>query len=105
VSDLFSQAGHIFFVSAASTFELATKHRIGKLPGAEVLLENFEEQVENAGFQVLSITSLHARVAGTYPHSHKDPFDRLLAAQSSIEQLTLLSADAQLDAFNIKRLW
>ena len=102
---LLSEAGHDFFVSAVTSFELATKHRTGKLPEAEKLLDGFERQVENAGFRILSISSLHARTAGAYTQAHKDPFDRLLAAQALIEDLALLSADTKLDAFGIARIW
>jgi PIN domain nuclease of toxin-antitoxin system len=102
---LLSQPGHDFFVSAVSSFELATKHRLGKLPAARKLLDGFEEQVERVGFHLLAISSLHGRTAGSFPQTHKDPFDRILAAQAKLEGLTLLSADAQLDGFGVERIW
>lgn len=105
VNELLSQSDHDFFVSAVTSFELATKHRLGKLPQAEKLLEAFEHGVECAGFRLLPISSLHGRTAGSFPQPHKDPFDRILAAQSLLEQMTLLSADPQLDAFGVVRLW
>ncbi len=105
VTRLLGEGDHDFFVSAVSSFELASKHRQGKLPEAAALLRGFERQVELAGLQLLPISSLHARTAGAFPQAHKDPFDRILAAQALVEKLTLLSADAQLDTFEIKRLW
>ncbi len=99
------QEDHDFFVSAVTSFELATKHRLGKLRQAEELLDRFEEHVEFAGFHLLPISSLHGRTAGAYEQAHKDPFDRILAAQAKLEGLTLLSANAQLDSFGIQRLW
>ena len=47
----------------------------------------------------------HAAIAGDFPAEHKDPFDRILAAQALHENLTLLSNDTKLDAFGIKRFW
>lgn len=101
---LFSQIDHEFYVSATTGFELATKHRLGKLRQAEKLLQAFDKSLEHAGFRLLYITSLHGLTAGAFPHPHKDPFDRILAAQALLEQLTLLSADPQLDAFGVHRL-
>ena len=96
---------HIFFVSAVTSFELSTKHRLGRLPEAKSLLVNFEMQIEQSGFQLLSISSLHARSAGAYPQIHKDPFDRVLAAQALVEELWIMSADEQLDVFDVQRVW
>ena len=102
---ILSEGTHTFFVSAVTSFELSTKHRFGKLPEAATLLEDFESQIEVAGFFLLSISSLHARSAGEYPQAHKDPFDRILAAQSFLENLTLISADKELDTFAVQRVW
>ena len=102
---LLGASGHDFFVSAVSSFEIATKYRLGKLPEAATLLDGFEKQMEEAAFHLLSITSTHGRAAGSFPQTHKDPFDRLLAAQAKLENLTLLSADTQLDSFGIDRTW
>ncbi len=102
---LLSQKGHDVFVSVVTSYELATKHRLGKLRQAQELLDGFEEQLESAGFHLLPISSLHARTAGAYKQTHKDPCYRILAAQAKIEGLTLLSADTQLDSFGVQRLW
>ena len=92
-------------VSAATTWEVATKHRLGKLPTAEHLLNDYDRQLEDAGFTLLPITNQHARLAGSFPAKHGDPFDRMLAAQAFLENLTLLSNDPQLDHFHIQRTW
>ena len=68
-------------------------------------MEDYERQIEQAGFTLLSITSRHARLAGSLPGKHGDPFDRMLAAQARIENLILLSNDKQLDPFDIQRIW
>ena len=83
-------------VSAVSAFEIATKVRLGKLPDAARLDRSFEAFLVAQDFQPLPLTLEHALVAGGLSDSHKDPFDRLLAAQSLSEPLILLTADAKL---------
>jgi PIN domain nuclease of toxin-antitoxin system len=104
-NEFLSEVNQDFFVSAVSSFELATKHRLGKLRQAERLLLDFEKQIEAAGFHLLPISSLHGRTAGAYEQAHKDPFDRILVAQAKLESLVLLSADTQLDTFGVERAW
>ncbi|MFN3459333.1 MAG: type II toxin-antitoxin system VapC family toxin, partial [Novosphingobium sp.] len=70
------------FVSAASAMEVATKYRIGKLPSAALLAQDFENVIASQGFTELPISIHHARLAGEMPIPHKDPFDRLLIAQA-----------------------
>jgi PIN domain nuclease of toxin-antitoxin system len=92
-------------VSAASAWEIATKYRLGKLPLAQVLVEDFVPRVTAAGYNLLSISVEHALRAGRLPAEHKDPFDRMLAAQAIHEDLPLLSNDTQLDVFGVRRDW
>jgi len=80
-------------VSAASAWEIATKHRLGKLPQAEVIVRAYPEHVQRLGASELPVTSRHALEAGTMSWTHRDPFDRVLAAQASIEHLTLATVD------------
>ncbi len=93
------------FLSSASAWEMATKNRIGKLPGVELFLEHFEERATMAAYDLLPIGIRHSILAGQLPGTHKDPFDRILAAQALHENLTLLSNDTKLDAFGIHRVW
>lgn len=92
-------------VSAASAWEIATKFRIGKLPHAQVLAGTFIPTVTAAGYLLLPITVEHALRAGSLPSDHRDPFDRMLAAQSIHEDIPLLSNDEQLDVFGVRRIW
>lgn len=92
-------------VSAASGWEIATKVRLGKLPAARELLEDLPELLAAQGFQLLPITLLHGLHAGRYPMGHRDPFDRLLAAQAELGGLTLVSLDPALQAFPCCLLW
>ena len=93
------------FVSAASAWEIATKVRIGKLPGAIEVAERFSEIIGNQDFEALAISVEHARQAGLLPGEHRDPFDRMLIAQSQIEGLTLVSNETLFGRFGIRRLW
>ncbi|MBW8282983.1 MAG: type II toxin-antitoxin system VapC family toxin [Rhizobium sp.] len=92
-------------VSAVTAFEIANKFRIGKLDFAREIVEDFDAVLDDGGFQRLDISPSHALLAGQMPGNHKDPFDRLLAAQSKLENLTLVTADHAFDGFDIKRLW
>ena len=86
-------------VSAASAWEIATKYRLGKLPLAQMLVEDFVPRVAAAGYVLLSISAEHALRAGRLPADHKDPFDRMLVAQAKLERVTLLTHDRRLLAY------
>lgn len=93
------------FVSAASAMEVTTKVRIGKLPSAAALAQDFEAIVAAQGFVELPISVRHARLAGEMLIAHKDPFDRLLIAQAQVDGLTLVSNEALFDSFAVARMW
>jgi PIN domain nuclease of toxin-antitoxin system len=92
-------------VSAASAMEVATKYHIGKLPNAALLARDFEVIIADQGFVELPITVHHARVAGEMRIDHKDPFDRLLIAQTQAEDMVLVSNETLFDSFAVNRLW
>jgi PIN domain nuclease of toxin-antitoxin system len=93
------------FVSSASGWEMATKARLGKLPGAEGLLQDLPSLLQQQGFQSLAVQLHHGIRAGGYPQPHRDPFDRLLAAQAELESLQLVSIDPALATFPCRLLW
>ena len=93
------------FVSAASAFEVTTKYRLGKLPEAAELALNFESIVQDEGFRPLPISLGHATRAGSLRGAHKDPFDRMLVAQSLSEAMFLVSNEVPFDTFGVNRLW
>ena len=99
-----SSAANECFISAASVWEVAMKTKSGKMD-AHRLLEAFEAFVRDNGFNPLAITFQHAKAAGALPLHHKDPFDRMLAAQAQLEQLTLVSKDEVFDRYGVQRLW
>jgi PIN domain nuclease of toxin-antitoxin system len=103
--DLIENPANIIYVSPISAMEIATKHRIGKLPGVENILMNFDAGAEADGFAELPLRYAHALLAGKIPGEHRDPFDRLLAAQTIIEDMTIISPDAAFDALGARRLW
>ncbi len=92
-------------VSAASAWEIATKHRIGKLPGAEIAVRDFNTLIASDGFTHLAITHQHALKAGAFESAHRDPFDRMLVAQSLIEGATLVTDDAVMKGFRARCFW
>ena len=92
-------------ISAASAWEIATKHLLGQLPTAEVLLQEGWPLMERQGFQPLPVSWSHGLRAGSYAMPHRDPFDRLLAAQAELEQLILITLDPALAPFPCQTLW
>lgn len=95
---------HIW-ISAVSAIEVAIKFRIGKLKGADELAERFETVIAGFGFDQLPISFAHARLAGLLPFDHHDPFDRILIAQSQIEQYALVSNEKLFDQLGVIRFW
>lgn len=81
-------------VSAASAWEIATKQRLGKLPQADALVGGYARHLDRLGVSRLPITEEHALLAGRLEWPHRDPFDRMLAAQAMIESMTLVTGDA-----------
>jgi PIN domain nuclease of toxin-antitoxin system len=93
-------------VSAASVWELATKERIGKLPEAERVLLNLSLVMEELSAVALPVTHAHAHLAGSLTWDHKDPFDRMLAAQAMLDNALLASADKAFDQLKeVRRIW
>jgi len=96
---------NLVLVSAASAWEIATKVRIGKLPGAEILEKNFLDVMEDAGYTLLPIDAADALRAGRLTGEHRDPFDRMIAAQAIARDIPVLSNDTRLDTFDLRRIW
>jgi PIN domain nuclease of toxin-antitoxin system len=93
------------FLSAASAWEITTKHRLGKLPGAASVAADVAACVAGQGFLELPITMAHAQIAGSLAGPHRDPFDRILIAQAMVESLVLVSNELAFDAYGARRLW
>jgi PIN domain nuclease of toxin-antitoxin system len=93
------------FVSAATTWEIATKYRIGKLPGVASIFGELDGAIADQGFIELPISFRHGQIAGALPGPHRDPFDRMLMAQAMLENLVLVSNEAAFDVYGVARLW
>jgi PIN domain nuclease of toxin-antitoxin system len=93
------------FVSAVSAWEITTKFRIGKLPEVQLVAIDVYSTIEAEGFSPLAISVQHAQRAGSFGGTHRDPFDRLLAAQALLDDLTLVSNDRAFEQYAIRRLW
>jgi len=94
------------FVSAASAYEIMNKYRIGKLSEFEDVAKNYYNFIKKLRAESLPITAQHAYLAGEFEWAHRDPFDRLLAAQAAVNNLTLITNDPMfLELSWIKVLW
>jgi len=102
---LIARGSNTVVVSAASAWEIATKVRLGKLPMAVDLVADLDRVLAQEGFEPLAISVDHSVRAGLLPGPHKDPFDRMLIAQSQAENVPILSNDAALDGYGVRRLW
>jgi len=92
-------------ISVASAWEITTKYRIGKLPRAAPVVADLEGLLADQGFTPLPITLPHAHMAGCLPGPHRDPFDRMLIAQSLLDALVLVSNEQLFDLYGVIRLW
>ena len=103
--DLIADEENRIFVSTASAWEITTKVRIGKLPGAVDVAADFAACVTAQGFSELVIGLADGIRAGSLPGPLRDPFDRMLIAQAQAHDLQLISNEADFENFGIKRLW
>jgi PIN domain nuclease of toxin-antitoxin system len=96
-----SAPGASVVVSAVTVWEIAIKRGLGKLDAPEDLVA----QLERAGVALLPITARHADAVASLPSHHRDPFDRLLIAQSKIERLPVVTADGPIGRYDIEVVW
>ena len=93
------------YVSAASAWEIAVKHRIGKLPEARDVALHLAAHIRKARFASLPISLDHALAAGALAGPHKDPFDRMLIAQARLEDLAVVTIDPVFRACDLSVVW
>jgi PIN domain nuclease of toxin-antitoxin system len=93
------------FVSAAAAWEIATKYRLGKLPGAAIVAVDIAGAVASQGFVELPINIRDGQTAGGLPAIHKDPFDRMLIAQAIAADMVIVSNEDLFNAYGVPRLW
>ena len=92
-------------VSAASAWEIATKHRLGRVPSAAALALDIAGAIAGQDFEGLPITLEDAVQAGALSGAHSDPFDRMLIAQAIAHNLVLISNESLFDPYGVRRLW
>jgi PIN domain nuclease of toxin-antitoxin system len=92
-------------ISAASIWEIAVKAGLGKLNLSLPYRDWMNKAIADLRAQLLSITVDYADRQASLPHHHRDPFDRMLAAQSLAENISLVSGDAVFDAYGVARIW
>jgi PIN domain nuclease of toxin-antitoxin system len=100
-----AETASVLLVSAASAWEIATKVRLGRLPGAAELAADFEGFMLREGFTPLDITAEHGIRAGLLPGPHKDPFDRMLISQAHAENVPVVTNERAFEAYGVRRLW
>ena len=93
------------YLSVASIWEIAIKVSIEKLELSEPFEVLIPDMLAENEIELLDISVNHAALITTMPFHHRDPFDRLIAAQAKTEQLTLVSADTIFDTYGVNRLW
>lgn len=103
--DLIAEPSNDVLISPASYWEIAIKISLGKYQLPESFETWMEHQVQVNEFEILPIGISHAAAIATLPFHHKDPFDRLLIAQTLVEKLPIISVDQVLDAYSVVRYW
>ena len=91
-------------LSAASVWEMAIKHSIGKLTLPEAPETYIQRLIEESGTTALPIYHRHAALVATLPRHHNDPFDRLLIAQAMVESIPIMTADRAFSAYDVELL-
>lgn len=105
VRDMISDPDTEVFVSAVSAYEMSLKHHRGRWPEVAKLVSGFEEVIAAEGFELLPLTGRHAIRAGAYGREHRDPFDRMLAAQAVEEGLAVVTGDSALEQMGAEMVW
>ena len=93
---------NVVLVSAVSFYELDNKMRLKKL---DLKPQELRAAVTASGLQTLAITDLHAELAASFDWDHRDPWDRILAAQTRLEHCVLISTDVVFDTVLNERIW
>ena len=93
------------YLSVASLWEMAIKVSLGRLDMPAPFAKFIEQQIAENSLELLQITPSHAGTVAMLPFHHRDPFDRLLIAQSVSERFPIISKDEIFDQYDVKRYW
>ena len=103
---IIADSNNSVYLSLASIWEIAIKFRAGKLelvpPPFSVWIDH---ELASNSFRLLDINVLHLKRVAELPLNHRDPFDRLLIAQSQVEDMPVITNDAAFDSYAVQRLW
>ena len=102
VVDLLADRANTLLLSAASSWEIAIKYRLGKLPLPEPPAEYVPERMRLSGVTALPVEPAHALRVADLPEHHGDPFDRLIIAQAQLLNVPIVTADGQFDAYEVE---
>ncbi|MEA5604415.1 type II toxin-antitoxin system VapC family toxin [Nostoc sp. UHCC 0252] len=105
VLEFINDENNEILLSIASLWEIAIKQNLGKLSFNQPFEIFIIQQLNLNDFRLLDIKISHVTVVATLPLHHRDPFDRILIAQSIVENIPLLSADKIFDAYPVRRVW
>jgi PIN domain nuclease of toxin-antitoxin system len=105
VRGIIADTDNTLVVSAASAWEIAIKFQQGKLRKVADLVSDFSGRIGREGFQLLPISAEHGIRAGLLTGPHKDPFDRMLIAQSQAENMPIISNETIFESYGVRRLW
>lgn len=97
--------GNESYISAATPWEIAIKTSLGKFTPVQPLDVLLPTQIAGNGFTLLPIQLSHAIAVAKLPFHHRDPFDRMMIAQSMVEGMRMVSADSAFDSYGLPRLW
>lgn len=105
IRELLIDPANILLLSAASSWEIAIKYALGKLPLPSPPESYVPDRLRRGGVTPLAVSHVHALAVAELPYHHRDPFDRLLVAQAQLDGLTLLTADRTLGAYDVQIMW
>ena len=103
--DVIADGANEIHFSAASGWEIAIKARLGRLKIPDDLTRFMTGQIEQNGFRSLAIELVHALRVHALDDHHRDPFDRMLVAQSLVENLPIIGRDAQISSYGVEMIW
>ena len=104
-ADIINAQSNTVYISAASGFEISNKVRVGKLPEALIYITNLEQVCIQHSFKILPLNFEHCKLAGMIQSPHRDPFDRMLAAQSIIEDMPIMTIDVRIKELGAEVIW
>ncbi|MEH2308297.1 type II toxin-antitoxin system VapC family toxin [Nostoc sp.] len=105
IRTIIADSGNILFLSVASVWEIVIKTKSGKLTLPEPVEEYIPNRLALNRFESLDIQMTHTLQIATLPNIHRDPFDRILIAQSQVENLPIVTIDQKIAQYSVEIIW